>query len=111
MASSGALNGDLVRLAEIQERIGVAERRLSEIEDERTRLATQDITAELVAAALGEFDAVWGTLTPKEQARVLALLIERVDHDGTSGNVAITFNPTGLKVLGGPVAQHEESAA
>ena len=40
-----------------------------------------------------EFDGVWAALTSREQARVLNLLVERVEHDGQAGNVSITFRP------------------
>ncbi len=36
---------------------------------------------------------------PKEQVRLVQLLIESVNFDGPGGNVAITFHPTGLKSL------------
>jgi site-specific DNA recombinase len=75
------------------------------------RLLATDIEEEEVASALEEFDAVWAALTPREQARVLALLIERVDHDGAAGAVEITFHPTGVKALAANVGSHEETAA
>ncbi len=37
--------------------------------------------------------------SPKEQVRLVRLLIEKVSFDGPGGNVAITFHPTGLKSL------------
>ncbi|HON69193.1 MAG TPA: hypothetical protein PLS23_22165 [Phycisphaerae bacterium] len=45
------------------------------------------------------FEPVWDTLAPREQARILHLLIQRVDYDGVNGNVSITFHPTGIKTL------------
>jgi hypothetical protein len=38
-------------------------------------------------------------MTPEEQARVIGLLVSRVDYDGARGQVAITFHPLGLKTL------------
>ena len=49
-------------------------------------------------------------LVPREQARVLELLIERVEHDGANGDVAITFRPTGIKTLAAEF-EYEEHAA
>jgi hypothetical protein len=37
--------------------------------------------------------------SPAEQARILNLLVERIDYDGPAGNVSITFRPTGIKAL------------
>ncbi len=42
-----------------------------------------------------------GALTPKEQVRVLELLIERVEYDGEAGTVSVTFRPTGIRALEG----------
>jgi site-specific DNA recombinase len=111
LVAAGTDNGNATQLAQVQERIGQAERRLTEIEDELTRLVATDISEDEVAMALGEFETVWSALKPKEQARVLALLIERVDHDGKAGTVEITFHPAGVKVVANQVATHEETAA
>jgi site-specific DNA recombinase len=111
LANAGAKNGELAQLADVQGRIASAERRLTEIEDELVRHVGQDINEDDVAAALGEFDAVWATLTPKEQARVLKQLIERIDYDGKLGDITIAFAATGIKALTAEVAEPEESVA
>lgn len=41
--------------------------------------------------ALAELDPIWAELFPAERARVLALLIDRVDLNASSGDVEITF--------------------
>src|SRR4030095_1019301 len=50
--------------------------------------------------ALAEFDQIWSELSPMEQARVLRLLVRRIDYDGNSGHVAITFHPSQIKLNG-----------
>ena len=40
-----------------------------------------------------------------EQARVLGLIVERVEHDGIQGKLAIRFSAAGLQTLAGEVAQ------
>ncbi len=42
---------------------------------------------------------MWGALFPREQARILRLLVERVGYDGGAGTLAITFRPSGIKAL------------
>lgn len=54
---------------------------------------------ELVRQALRDFDPVWNALAPREQQRVLNLLVQRVDYNGESGNVEITFEPDGFDVF------------
>ncbi len=57
------------------------------------------MTEEEVADALRDFDPLWEQLSTREQARVLELLIERMDYDGEEGPVSVTFRPTGFREL------------
>jgi site-specific DNA recombinase len=110
-AATAAQDGDSARLAEVQERIEKAERRQCQVKAELARLLAADISELEIETALKEFDSLWATLTPKEQARILALLIERIDHDGEAGSVEVTFHPVGLKALSAGVPSQEETAA
>ncbi|MGB0600406.1 MAG: hypothetical protein ACPGLY_27330, partial [Rubripirellula sp.] len=74
-------------------------RRLDEIELEFESLTAEQIDTAEVTAALSNFHELWAQLRSKEQARLLALLIEQIDHDGRHGNVSITFHPTGIRLL------------
>lgn len=56
------------------------------------------------------FDPVWDSLTLCEQARVVRLLVERVDYDGARGKVAVTFHPGGIKTLAAELSNHEDAA-
>jgi site-specific DNA recombinase len=49
-----------------------------------------------VAKAWPDLDRRWATLTPEETARLVGLLVERVDYDGANGKVAIAFRPPGI---------------
>ncbi len=107
---AGAVDGDssLARLADLQERLRIANERSTEILAELDQLQAEQIDETEVATALAEFDAVWQVLSPKEQARVLQLLIERVDYHGDTGDVTLTFHHTGLSALSETL---EETAA
>lgn len=50
-------------------------------------------------AALGIFEPTWDLLEPGERARVLALVLERVDYDG-EGTLGLTLSRRGIQVLG-----------
>jgi len=93
--------GTAARLSDLHERIRTGEDRLAQIKSELEILETGRIDENAVRQALTEFDAVWENLAPKEQARVLRLLIDRVEYDGAKGKVAITFRPSGLQALPG----------
>jgi site-specific DNA recombinase len=98
-AAAGQSASALPRLADLQERLRHAEQRASEIQPRLDALDRERITEDEVATALGGFDPVWNALSPREQARVIHLLVERVDYDGGVGTIAITFQPSGLKAL------------
>ena len=49
--------------------------------------------------ALAVFDPVWESLSPREQSRIVRLLIERVGYDGRDGRVTVTFRSPGVKAL------------
>jgi site-specific DNA recombinase len=90
----------VTRLADLQERIVTAERRLTEVRDENERLRRDMIEEADVARALTDFESVWRALNLREQTRLLRLLIERIDYDGEEGTISITFHPGGIKALG-----------
>jgi hypothetical protein len=46
---------------------------------------------EALRAALAEFGDVWASLDPEEQARLLALVLEEVVVDGTTGEAELRF--------------------
>ncbi len=94
-----AIPGGASRLGELQQRLQANEHRQAQIGEERQALDRTLVSEADVATALGEFDPVWQTLTPREQGRVLQLLVERVEYHGGSGKVAITFQPTGIRLL------------
>jgi site-specific DNA recombinase len=108
-ASDGNHAMDLPRLADLQERIRNAESRTAEIEEQLKALAGQRVDDQEVAQALAAFDPVWETLTPHEQARLVRLLVERVDYDGSRNLVSITFHPSGIKTLADELARHHQA--
>ncbi len=86
-------------LADLQERIGTTERRLSEIDNELTTLRTNQVDESEVTRLLANFHQTWDALAPRDQARVLELLIERIDYLGKEGQISLTFRPSGIQTL------------
>ncbi|MDW8283118.1 MAG: recombinase family protein [Myxococcales bacterium] len=87
------------RLAELDARAGDVERRITEITEQVVNIQRATIKLEDIDSVMTLFDPVWDALVPKERARVLHLLVEQVDYDGTSGKVSITFHPAGVNLL------------
>jgi site-specific DNA recombinase len=99
------------RLADLQEQIRGAERRGVEIREQVLALSHDIITERDVTEAMAAFDPIWESLTPREQARLVHLLVERVDYDGAAGKVAITFHPSGIKTLADELDNHKPEDA
>lgn len=93
---AGSDNGSLIgRLADLQERIATTEETARKIKDQARTVGRQLLDVEEASLAMTVFDPAWGALTPKEQARVVELLVERVDFEGAKGKVSIAFRSTG----------------
>jgi site-specific DNA recombinase len=108
-----AANGgtpDIPRLANLHERVRLAEGRASEIDQEIAALGGNRIYEAEVEQALEAFDPVWETMTPREQARIVQLLVERVDFDGATNRLSITFHPSGIRSLADELANHQKEA-
>ena len=93
--------------SEIQSRLEIADRRSQQITSELAVLAAQKIDDQQITNVLADFDERQ-TLPPKEQVRLVRLLIESVSFDGPGGNVTITFHPTGLKNLTETQLEHAQ---
>lgn len=98
-------------LVEAHDRIRNAERRVTEIDDALATLTSNLVDEAEVAAALEDFNGVWDCLAPREQGRVIELLVEQISYDGDGGNISITFRPTGIKTLAGDPGNRKEEAA
>lgn len=87
------------QLAELQDQFRDAEMRHAELYKQIDKVQRRLITRDDLQAAMASFDPIWEALTPQEQARVLQLLIRRIEYDGEKGSVSITFRPDGIKAL------------
>jgi site-specific DNA recombinase len=111
---SGATSGGAVtRLAELQARMAQIEQRLARLRGQMEALQQERLDQAAVTAALSGLLPAWEAMSPAEQARVVRLLVARVDYDGQHGKASITFQPLGLKTLAGEMRDHhhEEQSA
>jgi len=77
---------------------------------EMAALEGKQVDERELATALRLFDPAWDSLAPREQARVVQLLVERVASDGRDGTISLMFRPTGIKTLAAELASREEVA-
>jgi site-specific DNA recombinase len=94
---------------EDRDQIGRIEARLAETGDELAFLQATTIDRRDLTRSLAVFDDIWACLLPREQERVINLLIDRVDFDGERETVAITFKPTGIRTLAAEMAEAQEA--
>ena len=105
----GEDNGSVMaRPADLQERITAVEERVRQVRGQIDAVQNQPLDEDEATRALAAFDPAWGTLTPHEQARVVRLLVEQVDYDGTKGKLSIAFQPAGIKTLAREWADEHE---
>lgn len=79
------------KLPAVEERITVIEARLKAVFSELEGARRLDVSEQGIRYALEAFGPVWESLWPAERARILGLLVDRVDYDGRDEGLAIRF--------------------
>lgn len=87
------------RLAEIEAQLRAGELRQRTIQNELAFIEKATVTAPEIAKAFGAFRQFFDSMPQLHQARCLSLLLEQVTYDREKGTVAISFWPSGIKVL------------
>jgi site-specific DNA recombinase len=99
VGSGTSCNAAVTRLAALQARLAQVEQRLARLRGQLESLQQERLDQAAASEALAGLVPAWQTMTPDEQARVVRLLVSRVDYDGKHGKASITFLPLGLKTL------------
>ena len=86
-------------LVEIEEAIRRKETRATEVREELLAIERETVSEGDLKAALSHFDPVWDALFSRERARIIRLLIERIDWDREKESLEITFRLTGIRNL------------
>jgi site-specific DNA recombinase len=104
---SPATSAATAKIAELHERVQRGESRMAELQQQAADLERDRVDDEELAAAFTDFDGMWAALSPQEQARILRLLVARVDYDSDEGSVSVTFHLSGIKALAEGEAMEE----
>ena len=92
---SAAKRQNADQLANLHDQVRAATSRLQAARAELgDQVATFD--EDELAAVFADFDAVWGSLSPKEQGDLVRLLVAKVEFDAETSAVFVTFHDTGL---------------
>ena len=97
--SEPATSAATARIADLTDQVGQSERRLTEIDGQLVELRTDLVTEADVAAAFADFDNVWAALSPREQVRLINLLVHRVEFDAADSSIEVSLYPSGIKAL------------
>lgn len=92
-------SGDADALLHLRESAAAMEGKLAAILGEQKRLADSQMDDRAILATLTAFDPLWEHMAPRERARLVELLVEKVMVDSEAGTVAITFRPSGIRTL------------
>jgi site-specific DNA recombinase len=84
---------EVARLADLQDRIRLNERRAIAVTEEIDALNIQ-LKKNLDSEGQGSpTTTLWESMTTRDQLRLIQAVIKRIDYDGASGRVTIIFNP------------------
>lgn len=98
-----------LELRDTGNRIDKAEHRLAEVRAQIKGLVADPLTQEQATSALEKIDPVWDELFPREQARIVELLVEHVTVD--TGGLEVRLRGSGLRTLVAEVEGRTEEAA
>ena len=84
---------------ELQKRIDQIEHRLTEVREELSSLQAQTINEGDVRTALQQFEPVWDSLGPHEQARVIRALIECITYNEKTRRVTVKFRSVATREM------------
>ncbi len=97
--SEPATSAATARIADLTDQVDKSERRLTEIDGQIAELRRDLVTGADVASAFADFDNLWTTLSPREQVRLVNLLVHRVEFDAADSSIEVSFYPSGIKAL------------
>ncbi|MBI4162006.1 MAG: recombinase family protein [Acidobacteria bacterium] len=102
-AAGEAQRALLEGLEKAQSRLSTVEDRLREIRAKEADLGSNPVDDDDLGRALKAFDPIWDVLHTPEKERILRLLIERIDYDGRTEDLSLTFRPMGIAALAAEV--------
>ncbi len=97
------------RISDLNDQIREADRRASEITTTVDRHRAEVLSPADLQAAFADFDNVWTALAPREQVKMLQLLINKVVFDALESSIEVSFYPSGVKALAGGAADGSEA--
>jgi site-specific DNA recombinase len=91
----------LSRLADLHDRIAKTEPELHGLRSRMNKLQVMQLADEEVRTAFGDFEKMWHTLTMREQAKLVRVLVERVEYDPSDTSLSVSFHASAIQSLSG----------
>jgi len=95
-ANGAGVDGKQSGFQTIRENIGHLKRRLAETREEALALQQPALEVDQATRALIALEQGFGELPVIEQARLIQLMVQRIDYDGGQGKLALSLDPAGL---------------
>jgi site-specific DNA recombinase len=87
------------QLGRLQDQLREEEREVARLNERMEKVRRRMLGPDELTGAVEAFDPLWDTLSPTDKARLVHLLVDRVEYDGKAETIAITFHPTGISTL------------
>ena len=87
------------RLADLQDRASVLERRMGEIRNQLASKVSEGVDRAHVSRVPRDFDRAWQQMTPREQEKLVKSLVHHVTYDGPTEAVTVAFRSAALKQM------------
>jgi site-specific DNA recombinase len=86
-------------LGELHELLRDKQQELRRVDDQLAAVKERMLDPDELAGALEAFDPVWDSLPLGEQAKLMHLLVERIDYDAEAESISISYHPAGIRTL------------
>lgn len=95
-------------LGHLQARMRDEQQEVAKYDEQIATLRKRMLDSDELTGAIEAFDPLWDCLSPTHKARLIHLLVDRIEYDGEAEAIAVTFHPTGIRSL---TDQPEENEA
>lgn len=87
------------RLADLHDRTAKSESELHVLRSKMNRLQVTQLADAEVRTAFSDFEKMWHNLTMREQAKLIRVLVERVEYDPSDTSVSVSFHASAIQSL------------
>ena len=104
---AGFDDGATKQLGRLQAEIQSQQQEVTRFNAQIAAIRRRMLEPDELAGAVEAFDPLWQSLPPTQQAKLIHLLVDRVEYDGKAETIAVTFHPTGIRAL---TEQYQEAS-